>query len=1290
MGTTSPRPEEHHHDSLPCLLRRQARAHRGRVAVCGAEGDLTFGELRDAADRIGSHLVGLGVRPDTCVGLFAEPSADVVTGVWGILTAGAAYLPLSPDYPDSRLRYMADDAGVRVVVTQPHLRGRLRGLVSEGTVVVTVREAMAAAGRHPLPEVRGEHLAYVIHTSGSSGSPKGVMIEHRSIVAQVRWLERNGHIGPQVSVLQKTPISFDAAQWEILAAAAGTRVVMSTPGMFRDPQGIVALIRERGVTALQAVPTLLRALADTDGFAACTTLTRVFSGGEALTRSLAQDLYRALPGISLVNLYGPTETTINAASLRIDPDALGDSCPFLLPVGHPVDGVTCHVLDENRRPVGAGRSGELYIGGIQVARGYTGPPDATRERFLPSPSDPAERLYRTGDLARWNTDGTLQFEGRVDNQVKLRGHRIELEEVASRVEEHPWVRKAVALVTPDPRTGSPTLVAAVELDERTAALMDQGRADSGHHRSKSSRLQVTAQLAHRGLREPALLAGRPVVRLASPEGSDEQRLTAFARKTYRFYEGGRVTLDDVRALLAPRPAEAPAPGEVTGLTAAELGHLLRWLGPHRSAERLLPKYAYASPGALYATQLYLEIDGVAGLSGIYYHHPVDHTLVRVGDHPAAGGAPGLTLHFLGKRRAIEPVYRNNIGEVLEFEAGHMLGVLEEVLPPYGLTVRPAGHHPSVAPLLDAADDDHYLGTFAIVPHDGRPRPEEVELFVQAHGDRVAGLPGGLYRLHEGELVPVGADVVERRHVIAINQGVYDRASFGISAVSRASEAWRHYIVLGTLLHRLQRVPGMGLMSAGYSSRSGHPLPASLRLDELLRLARVPAAPASYFFVGGRVTTGQTEHQGMDEDAVHTQGPAEMIREDAGRFLPDYMVPARVVVVDRLPVTANGKTDLTAAALLPEVAAAGTAAVHVEPATRTERWLAAEWGRLLGYEKVSTQDDFFAAGGNSLHSVALVNRVNRRFGTRLPLQTVLDVPKLADLAARIDDGAPASASRLVRLGGDGRGTQVFVWPGLGGYPMNLRPLAQGVAGERSLIGIQAHGVNPGEAPHTTIRRMAEADVAEIRRIQPMGPYTLWGYSFGARVAFEAAWRLEQAGEKVENLLLICPGNPPVRKAKRKRKRDRDRDRDGAVRARAASFADPAYVSVLYSVFAGTAHGPGVDACLRETADEDSFTAFVRRSIPTLDEGTVRRVTGVVAVTYAFEYTFRELRERRVEAPVTVLKARGDDYSSLESASGWSARPPRVVHLAGDHYEVLREDRVAELVAAIRGLDPARGG
>ncbi|MFL3866482.1 amino acid adenylation domain-containing protein [Streptomyces griseobrunneus] len=1296
--------------TLPDLLRHQARERRDEIAVIAADSRLTFGELHSSADLLGSHLVGAGVAPDSCVGLFVEPSADLVTGVWGILAAGAAYLPLSPDYPDSRLRYMASDAGVGVVVTQPHLRARLTGLVPEGTTVVTVDDATApsagspatpeepggtrntgstgsagstgstgstgSSGRlaHPLPEPRADHLAYVIHTSGSTGSPKGVMIEHRSVVAQLRWLERSGYLGPEVSVLQKTPVSFDAAQWEVLACAAGARVVMGPPGSFRDPQAIIDTIRAHGVTSLQGVPTLLRALVDSGELATCTSLTRIFSGGEALTRTLAQELLRALPDVSLINLYGPTEATINATSLAVDPASLDDASLHILPVGRPADDVTCHILDEDLRPVEPGRSGELFIGGVQLARGYLGRPEVTRERFTVSPHVPAERLYRTGDLARWNADGTIQYEGRTDNQVKLRGYRVELEEVASRVEEHTWVRKAAAVVTDNPRTSSQVLVAAVELNEHTAAVMDQGRSDAAHHQSKSSKLQVKAQLADPGLREPAELAGRPVVPLAGAGATPEQRRAAFARKSYRFYEGGRATLGGLRALLAPpRPPAAPprGPGE---LTAPELGSLLRWLGPHRSPERLLPKYAYASPGALYATQLYLEADGVAGLSGVYYHHPADHTLVRVGDHPAPGGEPGLKVHFLGKRRAIEPVYKNNIVEVLEFEAGHMLGVLEEVLPGLGLTVRPDGFTPEAKARLDVAEEDHYLGTFAVVRYDGRPRPAETELYVQAHGDRVDGLPGGLYRHEDGALVRLGDEVVERRHVIAINQGVYDRASFGISAVARTEDAWRRYMVLGTLLHHLQRVPGTGLMSSGYSSRTGHPLPASQRLDDLLRRASAPAAPASYFAVGGPVSEAQTEHEGMNEDAVHTKGPAEMIRDDAAQFLPDYMVPSRVVVVDRLPVTANGKTDLKATALLPEVAGSGNTAAHVEPETPTERWLAAEWGRLLGYEEVSTQDEFFSSGGNSLHSVALVNRINRRFGTRLPLQTLFETPTLAGLAARVDDRAAApAASRLVRLNSDRAPAQVFAWPGLGGYPMNLRTLALGFDGERSVAGVQAYGINEGETPHATIRRMAEADIAEIRRSQPNGPYTLWGYSFGARVAFEAAWQLERTGEKVENLLLICPGNPRVR------------TEDGRRWGREASFTNPVYVTILHSVFAGTTHGPAVEACLRETTDEDSFVAFVHRTMPALSEGTIRRITQVVSATYEFDYTFRELRERRVEAPVTIFKARGDDYSFLEDSSGYSAEPPRIVPLTGDHYEVLKEHGVAELLAGIRALD-----
>lgn len=368
--------------SLRGLLAHQAGLRPDDTAVTTADASLTFRELKSQADRLGSRLVGLGVLPDTCVGLYTESSADLMTGAWGILTAGAAYLPLSPDYPEARLRHMVEDSGAQVIVTQPHLREQARQLAPEGTVVVDLTD-LAEDTVAPLPAPRGEHLAYVIYTSGSTGRPKGVMIEQRSIVSQLRWLANCGHLGPEVSILQKTPMSFDAAQWEILAPAVGARVVMGTPGIFRDPEAVIAMVCAHRVTALQAVPTLLQALVDTEEFGACTSLTRLFSGGEALTRALAQELFTALPGVSLVNLYGPTETTINATSHWIDPDALDVAPAGILPVGVPADNVTCYILDENMQPVDIGENGELFVGGVQVARGYIGLPEATAGRSSP-------------------------------------------------------------------------------------------------------------------------------------------------------------------------------------------------------------------------------------------------------------------------------------------------------------------------------------------------------------------------------------------------------------------------------------------------------------------------------------------------------------------------------------------------------------------------------------------------------------------------------------------------------------------------------------------------------------------------------------------------------------------------------------------------------------------------------------------------------------------------------------------------------------------------------------------
>ncbi|MFI6444194.1 amino acid adenylation domain-containing protein [Kitasatospora sp. NPDC050543] len=1312
---------------LPGLLREQAQARPRAVAVVCGERNLSYRELEQAARRLAAGLRRLGAGADDCVGLYVEPSLDLVAGAWGILFAGAAYLPLSPEYPEDRLRYMIEDSRTRVIVTQDHLRARLAELAPRGTRILSLADAgpeagaearmllgattriadgtgespgeagAAGTGSAPEPTPAGpgpDDLAYVIYTSGSTGRPKGVMIEHRSVVSQMRWMHACGHLGAGVSVLQKTPMSFDAAQWEILAPAVGARVVLSPPGSYRDPQALIDTIVEHEVTVLQCVPTLLQALLDTEEFQRCRSLRRVFSGGEALSRQLARAFADALPWASLVNLYGPTECTINATAYLVDPEAIGEGAGSI-PIGVPVDNTQCFILDDDRAPVDIGEVGELYVGGVQLARGYLHRPDQTRERFVPSPFVPTERLYRTGDLAYWNPDGTIQFSGRTDNQVKLRGYRVELDEIALAVEEHSWVRRAAAIVTDDTRTGFQHLVACIELNPKEAALMDQGN-HGGHHQSKASKLQVKAQLSSPGLREAEELAGRPTLELPGRLETPRQRRETFARKTYRFFEGGKVTREDLLELLAPRQAGAHsrAPGEPTrpeptlaDLTLADLGEILRWFGLYRSDERLLPKYAYASPGALYATQLYLETGGVCGLdAGVYYYHPGEHRLVRTGP-AAAGSGAYLSVHFAGRRRAIEPVYRNNIQEVLEFETGHMVGLFEEVLPEYGLNIRPLAYRPALRAGLDIADEDHYLGTFEIHPDDGLPRQDTTELYLQAHPGAVIGLPAGQYRYLDGALEHLSDELVLRKHVIAINQQVYERASFGITAVARAGQEWLEYVSLGTKLHHLQRNGlGLGFMSSGYSSKTGHPLPAARRVDDILA-GRGIEPGASYFFLGGRVSEEQIRSEGMYEDTVHMKGPAEIIRDELAGLLPDYMIPNRVLVLDELPLTANGKVDLKALAACEQVRSADTGGAFVAPATAAEQWLAEAWGKALKYENVSVEDEFFAAGGNSLIAVALINRINREFGTKLPLQVVFECPRLADLAARIDSGAGGPSSRLVLLhdeaaeglDGSDRGpgadagkpaTPVFCWPGLGGYPMNLRLLGRESAAGRPFYGVQAHGINAGEAPYPTIRQMAAADVAEIRRVQPAGPYTLWGYSFGARVAFESAWQLEQSGERVEHLLLICPGNPKVRTA------------DAERRGRETSYADAAYVTILFSVFAGTTRGPELEQCLRVTRDEDGFVACVHDLFPALDEQLIRRITRIVAATYEFEYSFRELAERRLEAPVTIFRAVGDDYSFIEGSSGYSAAPPTMVDLAGDHYAVLREHGVGELAAAVR--------
>nr|WP_319354891.1 amino acid adenylation domain-containing protein [Streptomyces turgidiscabies]BAP59907.1 putative non-ribosomal peptide synthetase [Streptomyces turgidiscabies] len=1283
---------------LTDLLAEQARLSPDRIAVVHETESLTFAQLMGQAQELGGFLRQAGVTRGSRVGVFMEPSLDLMTTVWGILWAGGSYVPLSPEYPGERIAYMMADAGVEIVLTQELLRPALQELSPAGVRAVTLDEVFQSSeangkggsenkigrnGEKPRPE----DLAYVIYTSGSTGKPKGVMVEHRSIVNQMRWLHTDRGIDAGEIILQKTPMSFDAAQWEILAPACGSTVVMGAPGVYRDPEAIIATIRRHGVTTLQCVPTLLQALLDTENLSACGSLRHIFSGGEALSRSLAAQCLDAMPSARLVNLYGPTECTINASAFVVDRAAVDDG-PRTMPVGTPVSGTTFHILDPQGKPVAIGEIGELHVGGIQVARGYLGRPDLTADRFVDDPfsTTPGARLYRTGDLAHFNADSTVQFVGRADNQVKLRGYRVELDEIRQTIETHDWVRGAAVLLHDNDATGFQNLVAFVELNPKEAAVMDQGN-HGAHHQSKRSRLQVRAQLAHTGCRDAGELDGRPVVELPGGEATPEQRARAFARKTYRFYEGGAVGRDDILRLLAPRPRPQHPARDLADLTRADLGTLLRNFGRHVSDQRLLPKYAYASPGSLYATQLYLELDGVAGIpAGLYYYHPLHHHLVLVGPalpdketHQTSQSprTPHVRVHFLGKHRAIEPVYRNNIREVLEIEAGHMVGLFEEILPAHGLGIAATEYRPAVRDRLDCAEEDHYLGTFELLPStsagsEAAANTADHDIYVQAHSGRVEDLPAGQYRYTDGSLVRISDELVARKHVIAINQRVHERAGFGISLVATSTDSWRQYLDLGRRLQRLQMNDlGLGFMSSGYSSKSGNDLPSARQLSRILTDCGLPTGP-SYFFVGGRVSEEQVRGEDMKEDSVHMQGPAELIKEDLAGLLPRYMLPNRIVVLDRLPLTANGKIDNKAleASQQTELALAGRA--FVAPRTRSERRIRDVWQTVLKREQVSVVDDFFELGGNSLLAVALVGRLKADFGQPMPLQVLFEAPTVEKLAARLDAETSAPLTRLVPLQPEGTGTPLHCWPGLGGYPMNLRPLATALGTDRPVHGVQAYGINSGEVPYATVREMATADVEAIREIQPHGPYLLCGYSFGARVAFEAAYQLEQAGERVEHLFLVAPGQPRLR----------PQDAQGA--GHRADFGDRAFLAILFSVFAGTVGGPALDEAQRTVRDEDAFVTFVTARFPGLGEELVRAVTGVVRQTYSFTYEFDELTGRRLDAPMTLVKATDDNYSFIERSErrgGFSTRPPAVHQLRAGHYELLREPYAAELAALL---------
>jgi D-alanine--poly(phosphoribitol) ligase subunit 1 len=409
---------------------------------------LTYRRLNEASNQVACRLREHGIGPGHIVGILTERSFAMVVGIFGVMKAGGAYLPLSPDDPADRLAFVLKDAAASVLIVHEATAAKAPpGLIS---INLDDRTLYAASAQNLPPLATPSDLAYVIYTSGSTGRPKGVLIEHRAVVNRLEWMQRAYPIGENDVLLQKTAYTFDVSVWEMFWwSMQGAALSLLRPKAERVPLAIVEAIKRHRVSVMHFVPSMLAVFLEyLHGKPqrvgnSLASLRQVFTSGEALSGAHVKKFNDLIGGVipaRLTNLYGPTEATVDAT--YFDCPATGE--PAIVPIGRPIQNMRAYVVDTGR-VVGVGETGELCLAGVGLARGYLNRPDLTRERFVQDALVPGERVYRTGDLARWLPDGNLEYLGREDQQVKIRGLRIELGEIENAVRTFPGIADCVVV-----------------------------------------------------------------------------------------------------------------------------------------------------------------------------------------------------------------------------------------------------------------------------------------------------------------------------------------------------------------------------------------------------------------------------------------------------------------------------------------------------------------------------------------------------------------------------------------------------------------------------------------------------------------------------------------------------------------------------------------------------------------------------------------------------------------------------------------------------------------------------
>jgi amino acid adenylation domain-containing protein len=500
------------------------------LAVMAGSDSLTYRELDRRANQLSRHLRAMGVGPETLVGVSMERSLEMVIGIVGILKAGGGFIPLDPSYPEERLKFMIEDSGISVLLTQEALQERLSGYGAQLVPLDSLTSTIAGEDDTALPlQTVPENLAYAIYTSGSTGRPKGTLLHHRGLCNLATAQIQAFGVGPASRILQFSSLSFDASVWEtVMALLSGATLVMANREHLATGQGLHEVLRDNHISTVTLPPSVLAVVPEEP----LPELRTLITAGEKCPPDLVE---RWGEGRKFFNAYGPTETTVCASMLQVDKRY--EEGP---PIGRPILNTRVYLVDRHMEPVPVGVAGELLIGGVSLARGYLGRPDLTAEKFIPDPisGESGARLYRTGDLARFLPDGNIDFMGRIDDQVKVRGFRIELGEVEAVLGLQPGIRDAVVVVRED-MPGDKRIVAyfvprneqvpsSVELRDALRAHLPEFMVPSAFVGLEAMPLMPNGKVDRKALPAPEISRDDLGVAYVAPRNETEERLTELA------------------------------------------------------------------------------------------------------------------------------------------------------------------------------------------------------------------------------------------------------------------------------------------------------------------------------------------------------------------------------------------------------------------------------------------------------------------------------------------------------------------------------------------------------------------------------------------------------------------------------------------------------------------------------------------------------------------------------------------------------------------------------------------